>query len=116
LARRRPIVLYIDDALLAALNRMVASSPVSRSELVCRAVERYLAQVKARAVLGGRSARQVDQSQLRADAAEAESEATALEAELGIGRGETAAQTPWEAGPSPPQTSMRPLSRRPWLN
>jgi hypothetical protein len=38
------IVIYMPDALVDALNRVTASSPQSRSELICAAVQRYLAE------------------------------------------------------------------------
>jgi hypothetical protein len=37
------IVIYMPDALVDALNRVTASSPQSRSELICAAVQRFLA-------------------------------------------------------------------------
>lgn len=37
------IVIYMPDALLEALNRATAASPNSRSEIICAAVEQYLA-------------------------------------------------------------------------
>jgi hypothetical protein len=40
----RRIVIYMPDAILDALNRVTAASPHSRSELICAAVERYLAE------------------------------------------------------------------------
>jgi len=45
------IVIYMPDALLEALNRATAASPQSRSELICAAVERYLAE-GSRATMG----------------------------------------------------------------
>ena len=39
----RRIVIYMPDALVDALNRLTAASPQSRSEIICAAVERYLA-------------------------------------------------------------------------
>jgi hypothetical protein len=38
------IVIYMPDALVDALNRATADSPQSRSEIICTAVERYLAE------------------------------------------------------------------------
>ena len=43
------VVIYMPDELVEALNRATAASPQSRSEIICAAVERYLAE-------GGRSA------------------------------------------------------------
>jgi hypothetical protein len=40
----RRIVIYMPDALLDALNRVTAASPQSRSELICAAVQRFLAE------------------------------------------------------------------------
>jgi len=37
------IVIYMPDALVDALNRVTASSPHSRSELICAAVQQFLA-------------------------------------------------------------------------
>lgn len=39
----RRIVIYMPDALVEALNRLTAASPQSRSEIICAAVERFLA-------------------------------------------------------------------------
>ena len=36
------IVIYMPDALVDALNRVTASSPHSRSELICAAVQQFL--------------------------------------------------------------------------
>jgi hypothetical protein len=36
------VVIYMPDALLDALNRATATSPQSRSEIICEAVERRL--------------------------------------------------------------------------
>ena len=38
----KKIVIYMPEALLDALNRVTVSSPHSRSEIICAAVERYL--------------------------------------------------------------------------
>jgi hypothetical protein len=38
------IVIYMPDALVDALNRVTATSPQSRSELICAAVQRFLAE------------------------------------------------------------------------
>ena len=38
------IVIYMPDALVDALNRVTAASPQSRSELICAAVQRFLAE------------------------------------------------------------------------
>ena len=38
------VVIYMPDALLEALNRATATSPQSRSEIICAAVQQYLAQ------------------------------------------------------------------------
>ena len=38
------VVIYMPDELVEALNRATAASPKSRSELICEAVERYLAE------------------------------------------------------------------------
>jgi hypothetical protein len=38
------IVIYMPDALVDALNRVTAVSPQSRSELICAAVEQFLAE------------------------------------------------------------------------
>jgi len=38
------IVIYMPDALVDALNRVTAVSPQSRSELICTAVQRVLAE------------------------------------------------------------------------
>ena len=38
------VVIYMPDGLVDALNRVTAASPQSRSEIVCSAVERYLAE------------------------------------------------------------------------
>jgi Ribbon-helix-helix protein, copG family len=37
------VVIYMPDDLVDALNRVTAGSPQSRSEIICAAVERYLA-------------------------------------------------------------------------
>jgi hypothetical protein len=37
------IVIYMPDALVDALNRVTATSPQSRSELICAAVQQFLA-------------------------------------------------------------------------
>lgn len=37
------VVIYMPDALVDALNRATAGSPQSRSEIICAAVQRYLA-------------------------------------------------------------------------
>jgi len=37
------LVIYMPDALVDALNRVTATSPQSRSELICAAVQRFLA-------------------------------------------------------------------------
>jgi hypothetical protein len=39
----RRIVIYMPDPLVDALNRVTAASPQSRSELICAAVQRFLA-------------------------------------------------------------------------
>ena len=36
-------MIYMPDALVDALNRVTAASPQSRSEIICTAVERFLA-------------------------------------------------------------------------
>jgi hypothetical protein len=38
------IVIYMPDPLVDALNRVTAASPQSRSELICAAVQRFLAE------------------------------------------------------------------------
>jgi hypothetical protein len=38
------IVIYMPDVLVDALNRVTATSPQSRSELICAAVQRFLAE------------------------------------------------------------------------
>ena len=38
------IVIYMPDPLVDALNRITAASPQSRSELICAAVQRFLAE------------------------------------------------------------------------
>jgi hypothetical protein len=38
------VVIYMPDELLEALNRATAASPQSRSEIICAAIERYLAE------------------------------------------------------------------------
>ena len=38
------IVIYMPDTLVDALNRVTAVSPQSRSELICAAVQRFLAE------------------------------------------------------------------------
>jgi len=38
------IVIYMPDALVDALNRVTAASPQSRSELICAAVQQFLAE------------------------------------------------------------------------
>lgn len=38
----KKVVIYMPEALLDALNRATVSSPHSRSEIICAAVERYL--------------------------------------------------------------------------
>jgi metal-responsive CopG/Arc/MetJ family transcriptional regulator len=38
----RRVVIYMPDALVDALNRVTATSPQSRSEIICAAVERFL--------------------------------------------------------------------------
>lgn len=38
------VVIYMPDELVEALNRATAASPQSRSEIICAAVERYLAE------------------------------------------------------------------------
>lgn len=38
------VVTYMPEALLDALNRVTAASPQSRSEIICTAVQRFLAQ------------------------------------------------------------------------
>ena len=38
------IVIYMPDALVDALNRVTAASPQSRSELICAALQRFLAE------------------------------------------------------------------------
>ena len=40
----RRIVIYMPDALVDALNRLTAASPQSRSEIICTAVELFLAE------------------------------------------------------------------------
>jgi hypothetical protein len=37
------VMIYMPDALVDALNRVTTVSPQSRSEIICAAVERYLA-------------------------------------------------------------------------
>jgi len=44
LMNAKRIVLYMPDALVDALNRVTAVSPQSRSELICAAVQRFLAE------------------------------------------------------------------------
>lgn len=46
------IVIYMPDALVDALNRVTAASAQSRSELICAAVERYLAEGPGAAAVG----------------------------------------------------------------
>ena len=43
------VVIYMPDALVDALNGATAGSPRSRSEIICTAVERYLAEGSQRA-------------------------------------------------------------------
>ena len=43
------VVIYMPDALVDALNGVTAGSPRSRSEIICTAVERYLAEGSQRA-------------------------------------------------------------------
>jgi len=43
------IVIYMPDALVDALNRVTATSAQSRSELICAAVQRFLAEGPSRA-------------------------------------------------------------------
>jgi hypothetical protein len=38
------VIIYMPDELVEALNRATAVSPQSRSEIICAAVQRYLAQ------------------------------------------------------------------------
>lgn len=38
------VITYMPDALVDALNRATVTSPRSRSEIICAAVERYLAE------------------------------------------------------------------------
>lgn len=38
----KKVVIYMPEALLDALNRVTMTSPQSRSEIICAAVERYL--------------------------------------------------------------------------
>jgi metal-responsive CopG/Arc/MetJ family transcriptional regulator len=38
----KKVVIYMPEALFDALNRVTVSSPHSRSEIICAAVERYL--------------------------------------------------------------------------
>ena len=38
------VVIYMPDALVDALNRATADSPQSRSEIICNAVQRFLAE------------------------------------------------------------------------
>lgn len=38
----RRLIIYMSDDLVEALNRVTATSPQSRSEIICEAVERYL--------------------------------------------------------------------------
>ena len=38
------VVIYLPDALVEALNRATAASPQSRSEIICAAIQRYLAE------------------------------------------------------------------------
>jgi len=40
----RRVVIYMPDAVVDALNRLTAASPQSRSEIICTAVERFLAE------------------------------------------------------------------------
>ena len=40
----RRVVIYMPDALVDALNRITAASPQSRSEIICAAIERFLAE------------------------------------------------------------------------
>ncbi len=43
------IVIYMPDALVDALNQLTDASPQSRSEIICTAVERFLAEGPQRA-------------------------------------------------------------------
>jgi predicted transcriptional regulator len=40
----RRVVIYMPDDLVEALNRLTAASPQSRSEIICNAVQRFLAE------------------------------------------------------------------------
>ena len=44
LMNAKRIVIYMPDTLVDALNRVTAVSPQSRSELICAAVQRFLAE------------------------------------------------------------------------
>jgi len=44
LMNAKRIVIYMPDALVDSLNRVTAVSPQSRSELICAAVQRFLAE------------------------------------------------------------------------
>jgi len=45
------IVIYMPDALVDALNQATAASPQSRSEIICAAVQRFLAEDSRAAVV-----------------------------------------------------------------
>ena len=45
------VVIYMPDALVDALNQATADSPQSRSEIICAAVQRFLAEGPSRAVI-----------------------------------------------------------------
>lgn len=40
------VVIYMPEFLVDALNRVTATSPESRSEIICQAVQRYLGQAR----------------------------------------------------------------------
>ena len=44
-------VIYMPDALVDALNRVTADSPQSRSEIICAAVQRFLAEGPSQATV-----------------------------------------------------------------
>jgi len=47
------VVIYMPDELVDALNRATAASPQSRSEIICAAVQQYLADGAGQPALAG---------------------------------------------------------------
>ena len=45
------VVIYMPDALVDALNRATADSPQSRSEIICAAVQQFLAEGPSQAAI-----------------------------------------------------------------